>query len=509
MDALKLNIFSLAHIGIVIILLAITPSIQAQSVMSITLPAEITDQIGAGETDSYTFAATAGGVFSFSVRAESDFDPVLTLQDSAGRLVLSNDDYDYPQSRDSLIEAVTVPRTDTYTLSVSGFSGSAGSYVLRVYPGFSQMAANETFETSDGWQAADNLTTAVVDGDYTLEVSGVRAWGASFYQYVDPATDIYVQTQVMSIDNANGWIIGLAMRQTRASYYMLSINNEGLWRFSSVEDNTMQVIRDWTPHPQIVAGQTEFTLGMIGNAASFDFYYNNGFIGSISDDSLTLPGSIGVVIGTTSSLSSTTRARIDNLIVTTPRFIDNARVIPQHVIVSSGAEMERTLEVRHVVDATGTMALTVPASSVEFARSGVNRLMLGRGTTYSNFALGAFVDIQGAQQGLAGCGLVIRYAGEGDYVLAYLDQSGGYGLSQRDGDVFLPGRYGENPEWGEDRVHLLIIADDSTLYYYIEGQFVGSLETSAANGEIGTAVVNFETITTTCQYSDLWLWQWE
>jgi hypothetical protein len=511
MDADQLNFWNRFWRGamMIVVLACFVAPAAAQTVTPITPPAEISDTLAAGDAHTYSFSATAGGVFSFSVRSQSDLDPVVTLLDSAGRTVLSNDDYDYPDTRDALLEAVTMPRTGTYTVRVSGFGETAGAYDLRVYPGFSQMAAAETFDVAEGWEADDALNASVTGGMYNLEVSGVRAMGASFYQYVDPTSDIYVQTRVTAIDSESGWMIGLAMRQSDDGYYALVINHEGLWRFALVDDDDVQIIRDWTPHPQIVPGQTQFTLGMIGNAASFDFFYNNGYIGSVSDASLSAPGSVGVVVGTLGSLASTTSATIDDFIVTTPRYIDGERVIPAQVIVSSGAEMERALEVRHVVDASGAMALTVPSSTVEYARDGVNRLMLGRGTTYGNFAMGAMLNIQAARSGIAGCGLVVRYSDEGDYVLAFLDQTGGYGLSQRDDDAFIPGVYGENPQWGQDSAHLLIIADDTTLYYYIDGNLVGSLQTTAGIGEVGIAVVNYETITTVCQYSDVWLWRWD
>ncbi len=484
-------------------------SASAQTAESIILPAEISAEIAPGETDSYTFTATAGGIVSLFVRADGEFDPVVTLLDSSGRAILVNDDYAYPDTRDALLEAISIPRTGAYTVQVSGYNGSSGQYTLRAYPGFSEIAANETFSQSGGWELVDGLTVRTAGGQMSAAMSGQRALGAAVYQFADPMTDAYVQAQFTDIENPSGWSVGLALRQVSGGYYAVIVNDQGFWRFGVVNAGTMTIIRDWTTHPNIVAGQTEFTLGAIVNGVGFDFYYNGGYIGSAADSTIARAGSVGIVVGTPASLSSTTNIEVSQFFATTPHFANGARVIPQQLIISSAVEMERALEVRHVIDASGTMALTVPESTVEYARDGVNRLMLGRGTTYTHFAMGAMVEIQGARAGLAGCGLIVNQVDENDYVLAFFDQSGGYGLSQREGEVFLPGVFGENPEFAGGLRHLLLIADANTLYYYLDGILVGSLPVTARAGEVGTAVVNYETITTTCRYQDVWLWRWE
>ncbi|GEM_PF-343397 len=484
----------------------------AQASSTITPPIEVESTLVANTTDSYTFNAPLGAVLSFSVRAtDPTFDPVLTILDSQGREVIANDDYNYPESGNALLEAITIPRTGTYSVQVSGFEGSGGAYSLRAYPGYSEIAALDSFDRIGGLAILnDTVTASVINGVVDLAYQGVRGTGAVIYEYVDPIADFYAEMRVNEVNNSSGWIVGMAVRRQRENYYALHIRSDGLWRFVIVEDGTEEVLRDWTPHPALVAGQTTFDLGVMANNDGFDFYYNRAYIGSVTDSRLPSPGGIGIVVGGSSSLTSRTNAQIDDLIITSPHFVNGARVLPDRVIVTSGADMVRALEQRHIVNPNGTMALTVPESSVEFARAGVNRLMLGRGTTYTEFALGAMVQINaGAPNRVSGCGLIFHFQDETDYMLAYLDAQGGYGMSQRQGDTFLPGLFGENPEWGEDQHHLLVIADSTTLYYYIDGQLVGTLNSTAQTGEVGTAVVNFETITTSCLYRDLWLWQWE
>jgi hypothetical protein len=154
------------------------------------------------------------------------------------------------------------------------------------------------------------------------------------------------------------------------------------------------------------------------------------------------------------------------------------------------------------------MALTIPESSVQYAQPGINRFMLGRGTRFTNFALGALVSLNAAIRGPAGCGVVFRFANETDYTLAYFNQDGEYGLSERDGDTFRPGVYGVELGMSTGQHHILIVASGDTVYYYLDRRLVGSVENSAQEGEVGIAVVNFEGNSTSCSYSNLWLWRW-
>ena len=170
--------------------------------------------------------------------------------------------------------------------------------------------------------------------------------------------------------------------------------------------------------------------------------------------------------------------------------------------------MVQALKRNHVVSADGQMSLTLPDSSVQYARPGINRVMLGRGTRYTNFALGTTVDLSAAAPGPAGCGLVFRFESETDYTLAYLDQNGEYGVSKRSGDTFSPGLYGTNPQFRRGTHHCWSIANDNTIYFYIDRQLVGSLDNTAQDGEVGIAVVNFEANTTACHYTNFWLWKW-
>ncbi len=72
----------------------------------------------------------------------------------------------------------------------------------------------------------------------------------------------------------------------------------------------------------------------------------------------------------------------------------------------------------------------------------------------------------------------------------------------------MPGLEGIDASLGAGQHHLLLIATESEVYYYIDRQLVGSVENAPVDGEVGIAAVNFELNSTTCTYTNLWLWKW-
>ncbi len=489
-------------------------AVQAQSALTPNTP--ISSSIAANGAQNWTFQAYTGGVWSFHVEGEADFDPMIALTDSSGRELTANDDYDYPNTRDALLEAVTVNRIDTYTLTVRGFEGGAGAYQVTMLPGFARELVADDFAAGvDTWQPSDaNQVARAADGALELVTQGgaVRTPFA-VSSTIEPLQDFYLQARVVSMNNNAGWIVGATLRRTGNTYYLVEFNQQGLWRFSLVQNSTLTTLRDWTPHPNIVAGTTAFTFGVMARGSGFDVFYNNGFIGQISDITIRDAGTIGLAAGTVSSADSRTTARFDDLLITVPFNSDGAPIIPDRVIVSDSTNMTAALKRNHVVSASGTLALTVPDVMVEFARAGVNRQMVGQATRYTDFALGTTIEIDPASVGVAGCGLIVRQTDETNYTVAYLDTTGGYGISQRSGDAFAPGLFGVDARFVETpanagRHHLLLIADRNTLYFYVDGHFVGTAESDPQAGEVGTAVINFDDVITTCRFADLWLWRW-
>jgi hypothetical protein len=469
----------------------------------------VSGTIEPGQAADFTFNGTAGEVISLLAAAQdAALDPVLTLLDSGGRPLLSSDDYAYPASRDALLEAVTLPRTGVYTARVEGFAASAGPFTLTLRRGFAGAGFTDGFASSRGWSAEDGASLRSASGTLIVSFTG-QGYASAFNDDAPAFAEFYARVEVVDVRASEpGWIAGLTARARGGVQYTLLIRGDGTWRVVEHSSDGERVLRDWISHPAIVAGQTRFSIGMLLRNRGLHLFYNDTLLGLIPALDLTGEAQIGLVAGIQRALPQEAVITYDNLTITTPLRIEEAPVLPQVLIVGDSQTLIYALTRRHLVPATGQVALTVPESSVQFARSGVSRLLLGGGVEYRNFVIGATVDLTQNTVGLSGCGLVLRSQSDDDYALAFFDSQGGYGLSVQAQGEFQPGLFSQGLP-PERTHHLLVIAAGTTLYFYIDGRAAGSLITPDVPGQVGGAVVNYDAVDTLCQFRNLWVYQWE
>jgi hypothetical protein len=492
------------------LLVSLWSSVQAQEQPTLIAFSPVIGSVAAGSPESWTFFASEGQVVSLSAEATSgDLDPVLNIVDRSGNPLIGNDDLNYPEQRGALLEAITLPRTETYTAVVSSHGTTSGSYRLTLTHGFSQTSSTETFDGEGVWRSdIDALIPLLSEDALWLNLSGINQQAMVFQPNAPTFSDFYAQVNV-EVSGQDGWTVGMTARQqdTR-NLYLFMVNQRGEWRFILREDGSDTILRDWTTHPAIVPGGNNFALGMLVNRSGFDFFYNNQPIGRLSDGSIAEAGSVGFYVGTGSSLSSQTNVRLDDLIVTTPLEIDGQRAIPDQLMQGGNPNsIARELQRRSVIPAGGEMALVVQESFIESRRPGVETLELARGSVYGNMVIGTTMTWEAAPA-TTGCGLILRATGESDYLLAYIDQGGGYGFSQRQGDVFLPGIFEQIPAFSGNTHSLVVVARGSDILIYVDGRLRGNLTVPDIEGGIGNAVVNFEPVNTSCQFSNTWLWTW-
>lgn len=488
----------------------IAGSVSAQSTLTPHTPVE--GSIPAeGATEIWRFNGVAGEVISLEVKSSGDgLDPLLTLTNSSGTLISMNDDIAYPGTPDALIQAVTLPRTDTYNVTVAGYKATTGGYTLTLTPGYPDILLNETFDdTGSTWateQTDLNLDNAV--GLLALSLSGGARSAHAERTSGEFFDDFYAEVVIASAEGRNGWIGGLTLRQDGDRFYALMLNDDRQWRFTLNTPNGVTVLRDWTNHPAIAIGLDSFTLSVLANGSTFDVFFNSSFIGQAVDPQATLAGgSIGLYAETFSLPDSSTLISFDTLLVTVPRRTGEEELIPDQLVNGGQALTIQELERRRLIPTGGQAALTVPESFGQRLNPGVNRLILGRGTTFGDLVISTELTWQTTGPGVVGCGLVFGSVSDTTYNLAYLDQTGGYGLSARVGDTFSPGIFGVNPDWTEGSQRLIVVRRGDTVHYYINQRHVGTLSLPAATGEIGVAVVNYETIDTTCRFNDTWVWR--
>lgn len=468
----------------------------------------VSGAIEPGQAAEFVFNGTAGEVISlWAAAADAGLDPMLTLLDSGGRPLISNDDYAYPASRDALLEAITLPRTGVYTARVEGFASSAGPFTLTLQRGFAGAGVTDSFTSSRGWSADEGASLRSAAETLIFSFTG-QGYASAFNDSLPTFEDLYARIEVVDVRSSEaGWIAGLAVRYSGERQYALLIRGDGTWRAVERRSTDERVLRDWSTHPAIVAEQTRFSIGMLVRNRGLHLFYNDTLLGLIPIPDLAGQAQVGPVAGIQDALPREAAIAYDNLTITTPLRIADAPVLPQALIVGDSQTLIYALTRRHLVPAVGQVALTVPESSVQFARSGVSRLLLGGGVEYRNFVIGATVDLTQNTVGLSGCGLVLRSQSDDDYALAFFDSQGGYGLSVQAQGEFQPGLFSQGLP-PERTHHLLVIADGTTLYFYIDGHAAGTLITPDVPGQVGGAVVNYDAVDTLCQFRNLWVYQW-
>ncbi|MBE0691411.1 MAG: hypothetical protein IH587_14930, partial [Anaerolineae bacterium] len=247
---------------------------------------------------------------------------------------------------------------------------------------------------------------------------------------------------------------------------------------------------------------TRFSLGVLMNGGELTVFYDAQSIGILNDATLAAPGRIGFAVRSGSELDSAVTVEIDSLTVTTP---NDPPIFPQQLLVADGSSMIQELSRRGLIPPSQS-SLNVPEAFIDYASAGVSTLRLGRGERYRTFALGASVTWEaGFPEAPAGCGLVVGLAGDRDYTLAYINQNGDYGVSDRLEDIFTPGLYDDLGTFSGGPHHLLVVVEPDMLHYYVDGRHRGSLSQPAVEGEIGVAAINYEPVTVSCRFNNLWL----
>ncbi len=474
----------------------------------------------AGEVQTWRFVALAGSMLSFSVEAvDTTLDPMLTIATNDRDLVMNDDGI--PNDSAARIEAFTAPRNGTYLLKVSGFgTQNQGQYRLSMNPGFSSIQVREDFASNPVWQTLiENKGTPLVDvqtdqQNIRLMMEGVEQMSAvtvgdQTMQFLDYYTSVDVDVQ-----GTRGWRVGLLLRyQDNKNYYFAEINNQAEWRAGQVQNGTETVLHDWTPHPALRAAN-QFAIGALVRGDLIEVFYDNQVLGSIADSAFNKVGRIGFTAVSANAVVSRVSAGFDNWLVTTPYLHDGTAIFPQRLLVGDGDFVIRELQRQQLIPAAGQMMVRAQKATIRDVGAGVSRVDL-QSTPYKNFVLSGYWSWTVSGKGIGGCGIAFRQDAQADsqtYMLAYLDNSGAYGLSQREPDSFNAGLYGEGLDPKTTSHHVILVVWEDKVYFYVDGEYMvgdytGLLAKSPTTGTLAQAVVNFDAVQTQCSFSDLWLWR--
>lgn len=464
------------------------------------------------ETQRWTFTARDGEVLSFLAKSplESSLDPVISIENANGEVLRTNDDYDYPNRLDALIEPFTAPQTGTYQLVITGRNNSAGAYQLTLFYGYANVLLEDSFANENRLTLTNPSeefppTFLFENGIAQLRQEGIQQTALLLHQLAD-YSHFYASLRVKGIAHRNGWQLGFVIRHSGTAYYAVQLNNRGLWRFVLVQDGKETTLRDWGTHPAIIAEKASFRLDVLANGGAFDVFYEGQFVATVSDNALST-GKIGVTITTANALNSTLIADFDSLTVTVPLIFSPEQRLTQNFTSGSANYVMRQLQRQGIVPAIGQIALELSESSANYAQGGVSRVPLARGTTFTHFVYGTTVSWQSGSNGTFGCGIIAQDTAEG-YLLAYIENSGGAGIAYRKENSFVQNTYAQNIT-PKTRYALVLVVYETTATLFIEGQKIATLPIESQSGGIGNAVVNFDSGTTTCAFRDSWVWRIE
>jgi hypothetical protein len=271
------------------------------------------------------------------------------------------------------------------------------------------------------------------------------------------------------------------------------------------------VLRDWSTHPAL-RGTNEFALGALTRGNLIEIFYDHQVLGSISDSTFDDVGRIGFMARTANAIGSRVTASFDNWLVTTPFIHQGKTIFPEHLLTGEGDFIIRELQRQQIIPADGQMTVSNQEASVRDVSAGVSRVDF-RPALYKNFVLSGYWSWAMNSDGVGGCGIAFRQSEDTQsYMLAYLDNTGAYGVAHRNPEGFDPGVYGEGLDPEAFSHHVILIVWEEHVYFYVDGQLMpgdyeGLLEESPDEGTIAQAVVNFDAVQTSCTFSNVWLWR--
>ncbi len=462
--------------------------------------------IAAQEAQDWAFTALGGSVISVRVEAQSNsLDPIVELWNSSGVLVIANDDRHYPVDNSAILEAITLPRTDTYTVRVRGYDNSAGEYSIIVLSGYANEHFRDDFTNPAEWQSDNNLARLTDEnGALTIQLEGTREIARLTNNAVPSLNDFYTEIEISNLLYREGWSIGLVVQDSPTHYYAVEVSHIGAWRVVEITNGEEIIIRDWTVHPSIDPSLDAFKFGILARNGAIDAFFNGAFIGQVTLPSVRQQASVGLIVETANAIGSEVTVSFNTLTITAP----NDEIVPEQLVVGNGTFIVQSLERQRVIPNSGTMALTVPEAFVQTPNAGVAILELGRGTIYEEFAFGGRFRLVGGDE-FSACGLVFHRQEEERYSVAYLDEQGAYEVSLRDVDGFSSGLFGERSITPNEQHNLVVVVYNEQLLYYVDYQLAGVLDYVAQAGEVGIGALSFGFRDASCQFNDLWLWTWD
>ena len=457
-----------------------------------------------GERDVWLLPALSGGLLSFKLSARTgDLEPKLRITDETGEFILDSDDVSQKDKRSVLIESFSVPYSAVYSIEVYSL-GTTGEYALEVLPGF---ASFESFDITDPetWSFDENGQILFSPERLllitTLDKPLVNTSLNSQIEY----SRFYIHAEIEAIDSSENWLVGLTIGSSDTSYFVYSVNQDGLWRFALHQKEETEIIREWQFHPAITAGENKFSIGLLINQDRFELFYKGQSIESVRDDRLPSSNTIGLTVGYGNIFPVQTRVHFSRFVVTSPmndeEDFSNFRFVP----ISQSADL-RALTRAGIIPINGNLGTFVTEANWQAVLAGVTYFPLNE-QIVRNMVFATTVHWNSEVQSLAGCGLVGGITDSEEYYLAFID-NGGYGLTYHTGNEFRNYSFVTEEVNPQEEHHILIIVQSDFVIYFLNGRYSGHTANATNAGLVAFAVLNYENGLTRCSFVDSWLWVW-
>jgi hypothetical protein len=467
----------------------------------------VTRFLEAQQKATWLFSAVEGDVISLVLTSTDTLDPVLVLLSPTGARLYEVDDYT-DENKNAVIEAFTIPFSGTYSIEVSGFEQTSGTYNLALYRGYADGYRLNNFVDGEEWQSTtqgeevftvknQSLTLLQTQPQTSLTVTSEAIEALSTF-YVHASLNVTLTvTQAQAAD----WVIGIGLIAMDGSNDLIfQINRLGQWRVVNPNGDHST---NWVEHPALRKDFSQSDLAILVQQGSVEFFYNGSRVTQLVD-AISVP--VKPTLNLTSNSDSLVAVAVDEFAMTIPMLVKGERIIPRYVIISDPVIVARTLERQGLIAPSGNLLLHVPESSVQAIAPGVSLLQLGRGSTFRTFILNTTVAINVTADSIAGCGVFARGVDDTHYVLAYVDQSGAVGIAERKDMAFLPGVFFERFSPAHTKYSLTLVANEERILMFVTGRYVGNIPHEAIAGLIGNAVVNFGQNSTSCLFENTWLW---
>jgi hypothetical protein len=516
-----------------------------QPVLSFDDPIPQTGRLDGGTPQvSYVFQCRASGVGSLVAQTTSGNLVVeATLQDAAGN-VFARGTVVGSAPAVTVAEAFTMPADGDCLVTLSRRDDTAGTYSVRLLPGFAQLTAWDTFApVADGlhleWEpyASQNMTVTTFREQLRIEVMTDNLMAYALPSGEDLIwTDSYIQADFSIQGTPSYFEYGFVLRtnEEQETFYSVTFSSDGDYSVYFFNGDWIAV-QNWTVNEAIDPTDMQPRVAVLVQDNRFLLFFNDRFVAEVIDpDRYASEGLSGLVAATGPDQTDALTVFMDNVIVTRPYGLGTTAIavtgqdIAQPTPTKPGllgalgavasptptlplfipgvtptagagfpprlgrwsssapADIVGELAQAGVVPAGGSIGLTVPSSYGDTSSKGFNSYPLGQGKVFRNFVLGFDARLIYGNAA-AGCGMYFRANDGSDTAMVFADGWALLGEWDAEGNLLdssvLDQFSAVTPGIGATN-RVLVVALEDTMALYVNGQLVAESRFTPDEGTI-------------------------